>query len=58
MAVNDCRKLLVELRLLENLKLFKFIFDGWPAIEDSSKYPNACDGAGCGCRGSHSQSGF
>jgi S-DNA-T family DNA segregation ATPase FtsK/SpoIIIE len=33
LSVRDCRRLILELKLLNNLKLFKFIFEGWPAVE-------------------------
>ncbi len=35
LAADDCRKLLVETRLLSNLKLFEFLFNGWPALKAS-----------------------
>jgi S-DNA-T family DNA segregation ATPase FtsK/SpoIIIE len=32
-----CRRLLVELKLLDNLKLFEFVLKGWPALEEARR---------------------
>jgi S-DNA-T family DNA segregation ATPase FtsK/SpoIIIE len=33
LSVEDCRDLVVETKVLENLKLFEFLFAGWPSVE-------------------------
>jgi hypothetical protein len=33
LTADDCRKLVAETRLLANLKLFEFLFGGWPALK-------------------------
>ncbi len=35
MTAEECRKKIVEDRLLANLKLFEFLFDRWPVIESA-----------------------
>jgi S-DNA-T family DNA segregation ATPase FtsK/SpoIIIE len=32
-----CRRLLIELKLLDNLKLFEFVLKGWPALEEARR---------------------
>jgi hypothetical protein len=43
LSVRDSRKLILELKLLDNLKLFQFVFAGWPAMEaaKSDRGPSA-----------------